>query len=157
MAEVLPLGNGVYRVVEGTRSRVAYAAGPADARWVFLDGRVYVVEVEEGSPEGLPHTAGPTGVAQPFASMPPGVAQPFRAAKRKRTDDHTALAAPMPATVVAINVDIDQRVSKGDVLIVLEAMKMELPITAPRDAAVKAIACKPGELVQPGVPLLELE
>jgi biotin carboxyl carrier protein len=138
VAEVLPLGNGVYRVVEGTRSRVAYAAGPADARWVFLDGRVYVVEVEEGSPEGLPYSAG-------------------SAAKRKRADEHTTLAAPMPATVVAINVEVDQRVSKGDVLIVLEAMKMELPVKAPRDAMVKAIACKPGELVQPGVPLLELE
>jgi biotin carboxyl carrier protein len=39
----------------------------------------------------------------------------------------------------------------------LEAMKMELPIRAPRDARVKAIACRQGDLVQPGVPLLELE
>ena len=39
----------------------------------------------------------------------------------------------------------------------LEAMKMELPIKAPRDGSVKSIACQPGELVQPGVPLLELE
>jgi urea carboxylase len=39
----------------------------------------------------------------------------------------------------------------------LEAMKMELPIKAPRDGRVTAVHCKPGELVQPGVPLLELE
>lgn len=63
----------------------------------------------------------------------------------------------MPATVVRIIVEPGQRVSKGDVLIVLEAMKMELPIKAPRDASVKRIACRPGELVQPGVPLLEIE
>jgi biotin carboxyl carrier protein len=63
----------------------------------------------------------------------------------------------MPATVLSITVEPGQRVSQGDVLIMLEAMKMELPVKAPRDAAVKAIRCRPGELVQPGVPLLELE
>jgi 3-methylcrotonyl-CoA carboxylase alpha subunit len=40
---------------------------------------------------------------------------------------------------------------------VLEAMKMELTIKAPRDGRVKAIACRAGDLVQPGVPLIELE
>ncbi len=78
-------------------------------------------------------------------------------ARTKRRDDHSALAAPMPATVMTVTVQPGERVSKGDVLIVLEAMKMELPIKSPRDGAVKAIACRPGELVQPGVPLLELE
>ena len=128
MPEIVSLGRGAYRIVEGTRSHIAYAAGPADARWVFLDGHVYVVDVRDGSP-----------------------------AKKKSTDDHAALAAPMPATVVTITVEPGQRVSKGEVLIVLEAMKMELPIKAPRDGSIKTIACRPGELVQPGAPLLELE
>jgi urea carboxylase len=39
----------------------------------------------------------------------------------------------------------------------LEAMKMELPIAAPRDGRVRSVACTPGELVQPGVPLVDLE
>ena len=131
MAEptVTPLGNGVYRVDDGQRSRVAYAAGPADARWVFLDGRVFLIETT-GQSSGR---------------------------RRSRGHDEGALAAPMPATVVKINVEPGQRVSKGDVLIMLEAMKMELPIKAPRDGSVKAIACQQGELVQPGVQLLELE
>ena len=72
-------------------------------------------------------------------------------------DEHASLAAPMPATVVAIAVQPGQRVSTGDVLIRLEAMKMELPIRSPRDATVVAIKCREGELVQPGVPLLELD
>ncbi len=63
----------------------------------------------------------------------------------------------MPATVVAINVTPGQAVTAGDVLVVLEAMKMELAITAPRDGRVRAIACRVGELVQPGVPLVEFE
>lgn len=63
----------------------------------------------------------------------------------------------MPATVTSLNVAVGDRVAAGDVLVVLEAMKMELPIRAPRDGRVTAVACRPGELVQPGVPLLELE
>ena len=65
--------------------------------------------------------------------------------------------APMPATVVAINPPPGRRVNEGDTLIVLEAMKMELPIKAPRSGVVKAVHCAKGDLVQPGVNLLELE
>ena len=50
----------------------------------------------------------------------------------------------------------DQKII-DDVLIALEAMKMELPIRAPRDGVVKAVHCQPGELVQPGQVLLDLE
>ena len=46
---------------------------------------------------------------------------------------------------------------RNDVVMVLEAMKMELPIRSPRDGVVKAIRCEAGELVQPGTTLLELE
>ncbi len=67
------------------------------------------------------------------------------------------LTAPMPATVVRVVVAVGDAVHKGDVLLVLEAMKMELPIRAPRDGRVMSIRCRQGELVQPGAPLLELE
>ena len=134
--EVTPVGNGAYRVTGGAQQRIAYAAASLDGQWVFLDGRVYVVE-DAGSTRALPHRS--------------------NVAPKRRTPDADALASPMPATVVSITVAPGQRVSKGDVLVMLEAMKMELPIKAPRDGVIKAIACSPGELVQPGIPLLELE
>ena len=62
----------------------------------------------------------------------------------------------MPATVVKIEVTPGQTVTRDSLLIMLEAMKMELPIRAPRDGTVTAIHCRAGEIVQPGVPLLEL-
>ena len=127
MADVAALGHGRYRVSDGATQSVAYAAGPADARWVFLNGRVYVINT---TPTETP---------------------------RRTQDDDLALASPMPAQVAAVNVSAGQQVARGDVLIMLEAMKMELPIRAPRDGRVKTIACQAGELVQPGVPLLELE
>lgn len=71
--------------------------------------------------------------------------------------DHDALSAPMPATVVRIQVKAGDRVGAGDTLLVLEAMKMELPIRAPRAATVRAIRCDEGQLVQPDVLLVELQ
>lgn len=77
-------------------------------------------------------------------------------ARRAAVDETSALSAPMPATVVRIEVTPGQLVTRDSALIMLEAMKMELPVKAPRDGRVVAINCRVGELVQPGVPLVEL-
>jgi biotin carboxyl carrier protein len=76
---------------------------------------------------------------------------------RKRAGAHESLTAPMPATVLQINVAAGAEVKRGDVLLLLEAMKMELPLRAPADGRVTAIQCAPGQLVQPGTTLIELE
>jgi 3-methylcrotonyl-CoA carboxylase alpha subunit len=76
---------------------------------------------------------------------------------RSRTSDVDALRPPMSATVVRINVAAGATVSEGDPLLVLEAMKMELPIRAPRDGVVKAVHCREGELVQPTTVLVDFE
>ena len=62
----------------------------------------------------------------------------------------------MPATAVKIEVAPGQTVTRDSWLVMLEAMKMELPIRAPRDGRVTAIHCRVGEIVQPGVPLLDI-
>lgn len=126
---VTALGNGRFRVFDGQRQRLAYAAGPPAARWVFLDGHVYVIDVTAS-----------------------GDSSEVRA-----LHDGMALASPMPATVATISVTPGQDVSQGDKLIMLEAMKMELPIKAPRDGRVKSVGCRVGDLVQPGVALVVLE
>jgi 3-methylcrotonyl-CoA carboxylase alpha subunit len=79
------------------------------------------------------------------------------AARKRPVDEQHALTAPMPATVLAIQVAPGQRVERNDVVMVLEAMKMELPIRSPRDGVVKALGCQIGELVQPGAMLVELD
>ena len=124
---VTPLGDGRYRITSDGRDALAWAAGPAAQRWVFYDGRVFVIKPDDNATTA--HAA----------------------------RDDMALAAPMPAKVAAVNTAPGQTVRRGDVLIMLEAMKMELPIAAPRDGRVRSVACTPGELVQPGVPLVDLE
>jgi acetyl/propionyl-CoA carboxylase alpha subunit len=129
------LGQGRFVVTPGIRDsgsgirRLAYAVRDRSRVWVFLDGRTYVIEPDERETPQRVHA----------------------------TDDQVALSAPMPATVLAIKVAPGDEVAAGDLLILLEAMKMEMPITAPRAGRVKSLACREGELVQPGVPLLELE
>jgi len=124
---VTPLGAGRFLVTRGGRQRLAYGTHAGGATWVFLDGDVTVI--------------GPT----------------MARARTTAADEQASLAAPMPATVLAITVRPGQKVAAGDVLIRLEAMKMELPVRSPRDATVVAIKCREGELVQAGVPLLELD
>ena len=73
-----------------------------------------------------------------------------------RVHDDGGLMAPMPATVVRIDAAAGTRVSAGDVVITLEAMKMELPLRAAGDGVVKAVHCREGELVQADTVLVEL-
>jgi 3-methylcrotonyl-CoA carboxylase alpha subunit len=68
-----------------------------------------------------------------------------------------ALTPPMSATVVRIAVKVGDQVRANDPLIVLEAMKMELPIRAPHDGVIAAINCREGDMVQPGTVLVEFE
>ncbi len=122
-------GPSAFRVREGDRSRLVFVVASAGVRQVFVDGEVYELAVDAGE-----------------ASRP-------RAARQAQD----AVSSPMPAKVTAILVEAGQRVGRGDVLLKLEAMKMELPVKAPHEGTVKAVLCRAGELVQPGVTLVELE
>jgi len=64
-----------------------------------------------------------------------------------------SLLAPMPAAVISVNVEAGQRVSKGDVVVVLEAMKMQHTITAPTDGVVGELDVSPGQQVESGAVL----
>jgi biotin carboxyl carrier protein len=69
----------------------------------------------------------------------------------------SSLSATIPAVVTDILVEVGERVSAGDRLILLESMKMVIPIQAPCDGVVTAVHCATGESVQAGVQLIELE
>ena len=68
-----------------------------------------------------------------------------------------ALEAPMPGRVIAVRVEPGQAVTKGQELLVVEAMKMENGLRAPRDGTVKSVAVRPGDMVGAGAVLVELE
>ena len=63
----------------------------------------------------------------------------------------------MPATVIKVLVNAGDAVRKGDVVVLLEAMKMELPVRALSDGIVAAARCREGELVQADAPLVDFQ
>ena len=92
------------------------------------------------------------------AASRPSTSRTDAAATRRRSGaaSAAALSAPMPATVLKVHVRPGDSVRKGDTVILLEAMKMELPLRAPADGTVAAVHCREGELVQADAVLVEL-
>ena len=75
--------------------------------------------------------------------------------RRAATSAAGTLTAPMPATVIKVHVEPGDAVKKGDIVVVLEAMKMELPLRALGNGVVSAVRCREGELVQADATLIE--
>ena len=128
---------------------------------VTLNGRTYEVEVEAGKAmlldeyEAVAPTAAP--VAAPAAAPAPGAAPaaaPAPAAAAPVAGD--AVTAPMPGNILKVNVTAGQAVKEGDVLVVLEAMKMENEILAPKACTVKQVLVSKGATVDTGATLVVL-
>ena len=127
---------------------------------VTLNGRTYEVEVEAGkamllaeyeaiAPAAPVAAAAPAPVAAPVAAAP---AAP--AAAPAVTGAGEVVSAPMPGTIIKVNVSVGQAVKAGDVLVVLEAMKMENDITAPKDGTITQVVTSKGASVSSGDPLV---
>jgi biotin carboxyl carrier protein len=128
--QVNQVGNGVYRVEVDGRTETLYVAGPAHDRWVFWNGRIFRGDFRKDAST----TRGSHG------------------STALRT-----LTAPMPATIVTVHVKAGDGVAKGQVLMLLEAMKMELPIRAPGDGVVSAVHGREGQLVDADAVLVEFK
>ena len=128
---------------------------------VTLNGRTYEVEVEAGkamlldeyeaivpaaAPVAAP-AAAPAPVAVPAAAPAPAAAAPVAG---------DAVTAPMPGNILKVNVTAGQAVKEGDVLVVLEAMKMENEILAPKACTVKQVLVSKGATVDTGATLVVL-
>ena len=127
------IGDGVYRVTADGRSEIVYVAAASTGVWSFWNGRVFFAPGADNTSAG----------------------RRSRTTSRAPRDVIESVAAPMPATVIKVMTAPGASVRKGDTVIVLEAMKMELPIRAPGDAVVTAVHCREGELVQPEAVLVE--
>ncbi len=121
---------------------------------VTLNGRTYEVEVEAGKAMLLDEYEA-TAPAAP-ASPAPVAATPAPAAAPAAPVAGEAVCAPMPGTILRVNATEGQAVKAGDVLCVLEAMKMENEIKAPRDGKVAQILAAKGANVETGAPLVVL-
>ena len=126
---------------------------------VTLNGKIYEVEVEKGEaviqseydaalPQAAPATAAPVQAA---AAPAPQSAPAAPASAGANT-----VVAPMPGNINAVKVTAGQQVKKGDVLIILESMKMENEIYAEKDGKIGQVFVQKGATVETGTPLVEL-
>ena len=116
---------------------------------VSLNGKDYEVEVDELSEAivtNVTPTAAPVAAPAPAAAPAP-TATPTAPAAPAVTGTGTPVVAPMPGTILSVNVSEGQSVSAGDVLFVLEAMKMENEIVAPVSGTVTKVAASKGSTV----------
>lgn len=115
---------------------------------VTVNGNKYEVEVEEigGSVSAAP-------AAAPVVAPAPA---PVAAPKATGTAGSVKLEAPMPGTVLKINVKVGDTVKQGDTVLILEAMKMENEIAAPADGVIASINVSQGATVETGDTLATL-
>lgn len=119
---------------------------------VTLNNKIYEVEVEEGKAMLLDEyeamaPAAPAPAAAPAAAAAPAVVQSGPSASIVAGNQ---IKAPLPGTVLSVKVSMGQQVKSGDVLMVVEAMKMENDIVAPADGTVKQILKDKGAVVATG-------
>ena len=128
---------------------------------VTLNNKVYEVEVEESSAmlvdeyEALAPVA-PAAPAAPAAAPAPAAPAAAPAAAPVAAAAGEQVTAPMPGTILKVNTAQGAAVKKGDILVVLEAMKMENEILAPRDGTVAQVAVAKGNTVDTGALLVVL-
>ncbi|MDQ2691588.1 MAG: biotin/lipoyl-binding protein [Chloroflexota bacterium] len=127
-------GQPVYSLIVNGQSHEAYAARSEDDWQVLLRGRLYPVTVEDEREKRLRSAAG-GGVAE--------------------TGEYH-LKAPMPGLVVALPVAEGQAVTKGQVLLILESMKMQNELKSPRDGTLGRLRVRVGETVEQKQTLLSV-
>lgn len=126
---------------------------------VTLNGKIYEVEVEKGEAVIKSEFDAATVSVAPVAASavsPAPQASAAPAAAPVASASASAITSPMPGNINAIKVTSGQSVKEGDVLIILEAMKMENEITATRAGKIGKIFVQKGATVETGTPLVEV-
>ena len=114
---------------------------------ITVNGTAYDVAVEELGAGAAPAAA---PVATPAAPAAPA---PAAAPAASGSQGGTTINAPMPGKVLSVKASVGQSVSKGDVVMVLEAMKIENEIVAPADGTIASIDAAEGQSVEAGAVL----
>lgn len=119
---------------------------------VTLNGKQYEVDVEKGQANAVLVGGVPAAQTPAQEASAPSKVEPVAAP----TGGESVVACPLPGTVFDVRCSVGQRVKTGDILFIIEAMKMENEILAPRDGVVSAVYVQKGASVDTDSPLCAL-
>ena len=126
----------------------------SDTRKVIVNGTEYEVELEGAGTQWKATVGGQTfEIQMPEATV---AAKPRRSGGRKKKKSGT-VSANIPGKVVTVEVEEGQTVTEGQVILILEAMKMQNEIQAPVSGTVVSVQCSEGEAIEANVPLVVIE
>lgn len=127
---------------------------------VTINNKSYEVEVERGQASivkieeaAVPNVQVAAAAPAPAPAPAPTTASASPSAPAPVTSAGEPIKAPMPGTILDIRVSVGQKVKRGDVVFILEAMKMENEVTAPVDGVIAQIVTTKGSAVSTGDPL----
>ena len=124
---------------------------------ITVNGTAYEVTVEENGNAAAPVAAAPKAAAPAPKAAPAAAPKAApKAAAPAGAQGAVKVNAPMPGKILKVNVNAGTAVKKGDVLLVLEAMKMENEICAPQDGTVATVECAAGDSVESGKVLVSM-
>lgn len=123
---------------------------------ITVNGTPYNVTVEDANGSAAPVAAAPTPAAAPASASAPAPAAAPAAPAAPAAAGSVSVDAPMPGNILDIKVSNGASVKAGDVLLILEAMKMENEIVAPQDGTVASVNVNKGDTVEAGQTLVSL-
>jgi glutaconyl-CoA/methylmalonyl-CoA decarboxylase subunit gamma len=123
---------------------------------IKLNGKVYEVEMEEITGEASATISEKQAASREVATTIEKAAPAQAAAPTAPVAGAETVEAPMPGTIVSIAVKVGDQVKKGQVLLVLEAMKMENEIVAARDAQIVSVNVSKNDMVNSGDALVQI-
>jgi biotin carboxyl carrier protein len=129
--DVVRVDVGTYRVLHRDRAELVYVVRDGDMWWACWNGEVFTGTVTSATQAASSSTV--------------------------HRDTRQVVTAPMPATILKVLVEPGRHVSKGETMVLLEAMKMELPLRASSEAVVAKVLCREGDIVPSDAVLVELE
>jgi len=128
LVEIIKSENGKLDLLIDGKNITAYVSSDGAKRWVTVNGQTFVLTKSSGTKRG-----------------------------GGKHEHSGKLSAPMPGQIRAVNVKESEAVTKGQTLVVLEAMKMEIRIQAPRDGIVSSVSVEVGQTVEREQSLVEIK
>jgi biotin carboxyl carrier protein len=127
----------------------------SETRKVTINGETFDVKLEPDGNSWKATVEGETFIVEVEGDTAQPIAKPKRSGKKRKKSG--TVSSSIPGKVITVEVEVGQEVAEGDVVLILEAMKMQNEVAAPISGTITEINCKSGENIVANLPLVVIE